>query len=1153
MKRNNRICSVIALLCAMLCYTIVSKAALTANGEYYIWLNIYEKLLGSNEAGDGPSLSAYGKNADADSYVFVAEASGKDGYVLLRQKSSGRYLAASAANTYNVVFEGSRSTDDRFCWKVDEGTYTYLINKKNDKYLGVDGANKGSNYVSVYYDKPKGSHSQFSAIPVTGSSWSDARQAYESPVYTNDQGVSEIDYCQLNNKTISRSDAVDIHITSNDEPILGSTTVNLGSDRTWLIFDNIVPSKVISTYLQYVKINGAAASNGSNCRVAIYLNGAAVIPMPSTVMSCSGTKGNFTLAVGNNSDLDANSNTMTSFVLRRGYMATLATDANGGGYSRVYVADHSDLEITLPDALTKRVTSVNVKNWQYLSKKGWADTGGATRGPELRASWYWSWSAGYSSTTDMEYVPCRQHRYWPSASEVNNKTATAAMSLNEPEHSEQHTSSTCSCGGTINEWTACTITPDFRAGGGRVGSPQPTDFSYLTKYFGHVDDMAYRCDFAVTHAYWDISGRSDSGYADWFVGQCKNVWNNTGRPLWITELEIGASWGTPVSSYDENRKYLQVLLQKMEECDYIERYAIYSFDHWRAYMFYAEGGITPAGQVYRDHRSTFAYNSNYTKVPNWWKPSIKTPTLGYTMSAANRTVTIAIGNTNGDCAETIVLQRKRGSGSWQNIYTVSDRSEFDQNTINYEMSLDDIDRENDLFRVTTTDIFGNSATSSEVAMGYIANPNITTISKTNVPGWICVRNAQNGYTKDDSGDTYLEVWGETASQMDFNYYQDVVGIPNGVYELSAVCFNSTNKESGATVNGNVGLYAVADGVGYFAPITKDSEINYNEKISIEKVVVRNGSMRIGIRNIGQMSARWAGADNFELKYLGTEAEVLGAETYDEFVDRVEQSVVSRFPKLDNNLYDASGFIGNADCSRGTTDMWTVSNLETDKGEAWDGIADNQYFNIWKSGGYTSSAEQTIGYLPAGKYVVSALMRATNGVPVVLKVKHVSADGTEQTYSKTIAGTGADEVAGSDYKKGWQKVELDEFTIERGDYITISVEASPSSTAWWSFDHFQLVYKPLENEKDPDVDDPDDDNPNEDDPNEDDPNGDDPNEDDPNEDDPNENDPDAIVGIEYVPTVESIYTLDGRKVNGTLSPGIYIVKGAGVAARKIIVK
>ena len=396
--------------------------------------------------------------------------------------------------------------------------------------MGIDGANKGKDYVSVYYDKPKGSHSQFSVIPVVGSTWAEARQAYESAVYTNAQGVQEIDYCQLKDKVIDRSDAIDIHITSNDTPMSGITKVNLGSDRTWLILDNIVPSTVISTYLKYVTINGNAAANGTNCRVAIYLNGAAIIPKPETAMTCQGTTGEFTLAVGNHATLSKNSNAMTSFVLRRGYMATLSTSISGKkGYSRVYVADHTDLEITLPKALTKRVSSVNIKNWQYLSKKGWASRNGKSGTDKLRATWFWTWSADQSSTADFEYVPCLQHRYWPSADDVNSHTSSASLSLNEPEHSEQHEG--CSCGGTTDPWTAYTFNDKFLPSGGRIGSPQPTDLSYLTSYFQHVDDMSSRCDFAVTHAYWDMADYNETDYANWLHQMQECVEQHGSPPL----------------------------------------------------------------------------------------------------------------------------------------------------------------------------------------------------------------------------------------------------------------------------------------------------------------------------------------------------------------------------------------------------------------------------------------------------------------------------------------------------------------------------------------------------------------------------------------------------------------------------------------------
>lgn len=724
----------VAAMAVALLWCMPMKAELKAGGEYYIWLNIYEKLLGSNEAGDGPALSAYGTKSDG--YVFVAESTGESDYFYLKQKSSGKYLAASSSSEWSIVFEDSKSTsDNRFRWTMT-GTdcYAYLTNKKkSSNYVGVDGANKGSTYVSIYYNKRKSSHGQFSVIPVNGT-WEETRQKYESSVYTNAQGVKEIDYCQLNNKTINRSDAVDIRITSNDNPILGSSSVNLGSDRTWLIFDNIVPSNVINNYLQFVKINGVTAQKDVNCRVAIYLNGAAVIPIPSVVMSCEGTSGSFTLTVGNHKDLSTEnqSNTMTSFVLRRGYMATLATGTNGQWYSRVFVADHADQVITLPNALKKRVTSVNIKPWQYVSKKGWASTSGSYGASGLRATWYWSWSAGYDSTTDMEYVPCRQHQYWPSASEVNSKTATAALSINEPDHSEQHKKDKCDCtrndNGTIEAWTCYELTKDFQAGGGRIGSPQiqkDEDYGYLTKYFGYVDqnNNYTRCDFAVAHDYLDVGSYGADDYAKHVTDVYWKFWNATKRPIWLTEMEVGASWHSntksKVNDEKKGREYLQALLQRLEEADYIERYAIYSTDWWANNMYWdatVSKGLTPAGQVYRDHRSTFGYNANYTKVPAWWAPSAQTPTLSYSVNLDEQTITFTIGNGNADATEQLTIDyQPEGSSSWQTLVTLSeDRNKLENSSLTHKMNLSELNVAGGKFRVTSTTLYGGSASSSEV-------------------------------------------------------------------------------------------------------------------------------------------------------------------------------------------------------------------------------------------------------------------------------------------------------------------------------------------------------------------------------------------------------------------------------------------------------
>ena len=1050
----------ISLLAAVMLWGIAAQAALTPDTEYYIWLNIYEKLIGTGEDGTSPALSAYGVNEDADSYIFIAESSGTDGYVLLRQKSSNKYLAASGSNSYSVVFESERSTANRYLWKVDEGTYTYLINKKNSKYLGVDGAQKGKDYVPFYYDKPKGSHSQFSVIPATGENWSEACQAYESAVYENAQGVQEIDYCQLKDKVIDRADAVDIHITSNVKPIQGNSTINLGSDHTWLIIDNFTPSEVVSNYLRFVTINGKKASNGSNCRVAIYLNGAAVIPTTGKkVLSFDGTAGESTLNVtdGFSAMTTKYNNTMTSFVLRRGYMATLATGTNGSGYSRVFVADHADLVVTLPEALSKRVTSYNIKPWQYLSKKGWGDTAGASKGPDLGASWFWSWSAGYSSTQNIEFVPCRQHKAWPEASEVNNKTSSSAFSINEPEHSEQHTSDKCSCGGTVDAWYCTTITPNFQAGGGRIGSPQPTDFTWMYDYFEKTDGMAYRCDFAVTHAYWNIGGRSEADYASYFVDHCKEVWNKTGRPLWITELEIGSSWGEKVEDYSKYRKYLVVLLQKMEECDWIERYAIYEYDVAQSYMYYRDGdwkrtSLTPAGQVYRDHRATFAYHEKYTKVPVWYAPSAKKPSLGVKQNENTGKFTFTITNPNTDMTDELYVERMTTSGTWEEVARITSRNQFENESVTISgVVIEGADVNTDFFRAVVKTLRGVTVTSDS---GYITNPNIEATSKSNVDGWTLTRESYAGATKAEKGDTYFEVWNSDATAENFNYYQDLTELPTGVYRLMANVFNTVDQVSGE-VNGAVGLYAQTDDQLYFAPVTEDAQIAADAttldgvaQSQIDRIIVKeDGKLRVGVRNLGVMQARWAGADNFVLLRTG-DLEDIDLPTEQA---RADVALYDLMPVIDGG-FDATRFIVNPDANNKTSYGWKTSNVSLEKNaQSYDSNASNSYWNIWKSGAFNSSLSQEITGLPAGTYTLSALLRGQDTAEMTL-----TASTTTSSGSKTFTGEGETSTAEDELPNGWRRVTTEPVTVQHGQSLTVLLSVKTSGTAWWSADHFTLT-------------------------------------------------------------------------------------------------
>ncbi|MCR5820628.1 MAG: hypothetical protein K6F94_06770 [Bacteroidaceae bacterium] len=1053
--------------------------SLTDGQEYFIVLDIYDKALGSSEDGSSPALSAISAKSDTADYIFVAEASGTSGYWLLRQKSTGRYLAASTSNSYSIVFQASKGTGDAYLWKASEGLKTYIRNKRNtNRRVGVDGAQKGADYVSIYFDKIQGSHSDFRIIPVAGS-YSASLSNYVSEDYINSIGRKEVDYYQLSGDVrIERSDTVDIHITTSGSAMVGSgNKVILGSTGTWLIFDNITPSEVKSRYLSNVQINKSAASEGTNCRVAIYLNGAAVIPLKATVRpmeiytekNLGGQK--YTVASGHHKTLAAKqTNSARSFILRRGNMATVYTNTQYGGYSRVYVADHSDLIVNeLPTALDQRISSICIRPWQYVSKKGWCSTTSLsaikTECDKVRATWFYTWSADRSSTDNLEYIPIRQHIYWPSMSTIRGFSENSGiLSFNEPDHSEQHDD--CDCGGVISAWTACTKTPEMATAGVRVGSPAPTDASWLSEYIGHVDDMAYRCDYVAFHAYW---GTNEAVNVQSWYNQLKSIYNKTKRPIWITEWNNGASWTTeswPSSWSDKmekNRKAIQEIIEMLDTCSFIERYSVYNWDtDYRAMINWSSGYVQPAGQVYRDNRSTFAYNASVQKVPNWWAPSAKTPSLAIEKNSSGK-LDFTITNPNTDLTSTCVIERKGEDGVWQIIAEVTDRSKFDSQTILINnVASDGFDLDGDHFRVVVTTSTGKTLSSSAVDNNLITNGGIDATSKTSIQGWTCSMDAQNGYTKAGSGDTYFEAWDSNAAAMNFNYYQDIADLENGTYRLTANIFNTLNGVVGVELNDAVGLYAKTADQFYFAPVEEDDTLNLDRITTIDDILVTDGKLRVGVRNLGTMTGRWAGADNFRLFRTGDLPEDLARSAL-----KSDYALLALMPTLgdadDSDTLslprDASRFIVNPDATRASNYGWTSSNVsfKTDS-EAFDGVATNTYWNIWKSGAYNSSLKQTIEGLPEGDYTFSAVVRGSADVaPITIRIA-TAATATAEADSQTATfnGTGADTYPGSPYHQGWQRIETAPIHVSHGSSVELSFSVNTTASAWWSADHFGLT-------------------------------------------------------------------------------------------------
>ena len=267
---------------------------------------------------------------------------------------------------------------------------------------------------------------------------------------------------------------VDRHL-SGSSPLKSSEVIEL-EDNVWLFFDDVKPNDVIARFAGNVRIKGERMRPDVNCRVLIYRHGAVVVPQSNddvafVLYAENGLSGiseemRSGFYYSNNPPTAAPDslrksftldNKACSFILRRGYMATLATQSDGMGYSRVFVADTADLVVDdLPDLLSRKVSFVRVLPWQYVSKKGWAGSKWDTMPEGLKyveeqadftnSTWFYNWGTSATSTANprrqgknynQEFVP----EVWGASSGTTKlyglTDVCQLMGFNEPDHSEQ--------------------------------------------------------------------------------------------------------------------------------------------------------------------------------------------------------------------------------------------------------------------------------------------------------------------------------------------------------------------------------------------------------------------------------------------------------------------------------------------------------------------------------------------------------------------------------------------------------------------------------------------------------------------------------------------------------------------------------------------
>ena len=560
----------------------------------------------------------------------------------------------------------------------------------------------------------------------------------------------------IENQQLILNESVDYHITSSD-PIRGNTSIDLQSEDAWLYLDSIRPNDVINNYLSRITISGAPLSPRENSRVCIYQHGTVIIPHDKNYPALTVYKGNdFTseqkvfTADSLYIKLESFDNEISSFILKRGYMATMAIDTTGGGFSRVFIADKEDIEIpVLQKELNDKVSFIRTFSWEWPSKKGWCS---ASRTLEneidiTHSTWFYSWSAAEETLPDQEYVPIKQQFWWPSWEEINEKKyVTHLLGYNEPDHWEQ---SNVSVDTAIEEW------PKMMQSGLRLGTPATTDFNWLYDFMKKCEERNYRVDYVVIHAYW--GGLSPQA---WY-NALKEVHDRTQRPIWIKEWNNGANWTGewwPESTEEQQQKQLEELnkiLEVMDTSSFVERYSLYNWvEDKRALVMgkitqeqideenssytqddlgriAAEGQgdqfLTPAGINYRDRVAPLAYNPANEFIPTY---KVSTPKLTAKQDITNQSVNLTWNDLN--CKEFInsySIERKINDGEFEEIFNTSDLE-----TDHYADKRDFMTNENILYRLKVTsstfeeDIYSNEALIECKVIDNAENTYLSTVS-----------------------------------------------------------------------------------------------------------------------------------------------------------------------------------------------------------------------------------------------------------------------------------------------------------------------------------------------------------------------------------------------------------------------------------------
>jgi hypothetical protein len=383
------------------------------------------------------------------------------------------------------------------------------------------------------------------------------------------------------------------------KPSTPQVLINFSSGLAWIKLNNVNARTAWLTYTGAIRVNGANASYKNNLRIDNYywsgcviranlasttpltvydginLQGAAVAVPVNTIHSGAAIPG-------------AMNDKIESFLLKKGFMVTIADEADGTGKSKNYIASESDLIINdLPKVLQNSVSFIRIMPWNWTTKKGFnvAVSSAVEGGADVNGSWRYQWNSFESSPPQNEYVPMSWGQGTANdagvAQFIGLYNTTHLLSFNEPDdctgQSGQYGNPKLCVIDEAVKWHKNLMKTGMRmvSPGGREEAP----FGWLKDFHKKATEQDVRMDAMAVHWYdWGSNPTVNTNPTalqvfNRFKAYLTNVHNLYGLPIWITEFNAN-----PARSQAINAGFLELALPYLESLDYIERYCWFPFN-----------------------------------------------------------------------------------------------------------------------------------------------------------------------------------------------------------------------------------------------------------------------------------------------------------------------------------------------------------------------------------------------------------------------------------------------------------------------------------------------------------------------------------------------------------------------------------------------